>query len=137
MVEKGTLSSLALRCLTVASLLILVAPARGQTPPSIEDLSKLSIEELMNVEVTSVSKREQKLSRVAAAIFVITPDDIRRSGATNIPDVLRMVPGLDVAQIDGNAWQISSRGLNAQFANELLVLIDGRTVYSPLFAGVY
>ncbi len=135
--EKGTLSSLAIRCLRVVSLLIFVAPARGQTPTSLEDLSKLSIEELMNVEVTSVSKREQKLSRVAAAIFVITPDDIRRSGATNIPDVLRMVPGLDVAQIDGNAWQISSRGLNAQFANKLLVLIDGRTVYSPLFAGVY
>jgi iron complex outermembrane receptor protein len=133
----GTLNSLALRCLAGASLLAFVAPARSHTQPSLEDLAKLSIEELMNIEVTSVSKREQKLSRVSAAVFVITQDDIRRSGSTNIPDVLRMVPGLDVAQIDGSAWQISSRGLNSQFADKLLVLIDGRTVYSPLFAGVY
>ena len=90
----------------------------------------------MNVQVTSVSKTEQKISQVAAAIFVITQEDIRRSGATNIPDLLRMVPGLDVAQINGNTWAISSRGFNLQFANKLLVLIDGRAVYSPLFGGV-
>jgi iron complex outermembrane receptor protein len=90
----------------------------------------------MNVEVTSVSKKEQKLSEVAAAIFVITPEDIRRSGATGIPDVLRMVPGLDVAQINANPWAISARGFNFQFENKLLVLIDGRAVYTPLFGGV-
>jgi iron complex outermembrane recepter protein len=89
------------------------------------------------MEVTSVSKKEQKLSRIASAIFVITREEIRTSGATNIPDVLRMVPGLDVAQINGNTWEISSRGFNAQYANKLLVLIDGRTVYSPVFSGVY
>jgi iron complex outermembrane receptor protein len=102
-----------------------------------KDLASMSIENLMDIEVTSVSRKEQKLSRIASAIFVITQDEIRRSGATNIPDLLRMVPGLDVAQINGSAWEISSRGLNSQFANKLLVLIDGRTVYSPLFAGVY
>src|SRR5208282_1838696 len=98
--------------------------------------TQVSIENLMNMEVTSVSKKEQKLSQVAAAIFVITQEDIRSSGALNIPDLLRMVPGLDVAQIDGSTWAISARGFNLQFANKLLVLIDGRAVYTPLFGGV-
>ncbi len=101
------------------------------------DLADESLENLMNIEVTSVSKKEQRMSQVAAAVFVITQDDIRRSGATNIPDLLRMVPGLDVAQINANTWAISSRGFNLQFANKLLVLIDGRAVYTPLFGGVY
>jgi iron complex outermembrane receptor protein len=91
----------------------------------------------MNMEVTSVSKKDQKMSQVAAAIFVITPEDIRRSGATNIPDLLRMVPGLDVAQISASTWAISARGFNSEFANKLLVLLDGRAVYTPLFGGVY
>jgi iron complex outermembrane recepter protein len=91
----------------------------------------------MNVEVTSVSKKEQKLSRTAAAVFVITQEDIQRSGATNIPDCLRMVPGLDVGEINGSTWAISSRGFNAQFSDKLLVMIDGRIVYTPNFAGVY
>ena len=90
----------------------------------------------MNMEVTSVSKKEQKLSQVAAAIFVITAEDIRHSGAMNIPDLLRMVPGLNVAQINSNTWAISARGFNFQFASKLLVLIDGRAVYTPLFGGV-
>ena len=101
------------------------------------DLTDRSLEDLMNVEVTSVSKKEQKLSQVAAAIFVITQEDIRRSGATNIPDLLRMVPGLEVAQINSDTWAISARGFNLQFANKLLVLIDGRAVYTPLFGGVH
>ena len=102
-----------------------------------DDLTQVSIENLMDIDVTSVSKKEQKLSQVAAAIFVITAEEIRRSGATNIPDLLRMVPGLDVAQIDASTWAISARGFNLQFANKLLVLIDGRAVYTPLFGGVY
>src|SRR5260370_16404692 len=89
----------------------------------------------MDMEVTSVSKREQKLSQVAAAIFVITQEDIRHSGATNIPDLLRMVPGLNVAQINSNNWAISARGFNFQFARKLLVLIVGRAVLQPLFVG--
>src|SRR5260370_678165 len=113
--------------------------SRSQPAPqsSPGDLTQVSIENLMNMEVTSVSKKEQKLSRIASAIFLITQGDIRRSGATNIPDALRMVPGLDVAQINGSTWEISSLGFNAQYARKLLVLIDGRTVYSPLFSGVY
>jgi len=91
----------------------------------------------MNVEVTSASKKEQKLSRVAAAIFVITQEDIQRSGATNIPDLLRMVPGLDIGQINGSTWAIGARGFNDQFSDKLLVTIDGRIVYTPNFGGVY
>lgn len=109
------------------------SPAVPQAPS--EDLTQVSIENLMNLEVTSVSKKEQKLAQVAAAIFVVTQEDIRHSGATNIPDLLRMVPGLDVAQINANTWAISARGFNSEFANKLLVLIDGRTVYTPLVGG--
>lgn len=96
----------------------------------------MSLEDLMNVQVTTASKTEQKLSRVAAAVFVISQDDIKKSGATNIPDLLRMVPGIDVAQINANTWAISARGLNDRFSNELLVMVDGRTVYTPTFGGV-
>ncbi len=109
-----------------------------------EDLAKdappltlMSLEELMNIEITSVSKKPQALSDAAAAIFVITQEDIRRSGISNIPEALRMVPGLQVARIDSNKWAVSSRGFNDFFANKLLVLIDGRSVYTPLFSGVF
>jgi iron complex outermembrane receptor protein len=111
-----------------------------QNPPeknAAADLSELSIEDLMNLAVTSGAKKEEPVQRTAAAIFVITSEDIRRSGATNLPDVLRMAPGLDVAQINANTWAISSRGFNDAFANKMLVLVDGRTVYSPVFSGVF
>ncbi len=101
------------------------------------DLTEFSIEQLMEIEVTSVSKMPQKFSDAAAAIFVITQEDIRRSGVTNIMDALRMVPGLQVARINANIYAISSRGFNGHFANKLLVLTDGRSMYSPLFSGVY
>ena len=113
----------------------LTASAQSQKPPS-SDLAEASLEELMNTQVTSVSRKEQKKSKVAAAIYVITQEDIRRSGATTIPDLLRMVPGLDVAQLDANSWAISSRGFNDQIADKMLVLIDGRSVYDPTFSGV-
>jgi iron complex outermembrane receptor protein len=105
-----------------------------QSPPG--DPTQVSIEDLMNVEVTSASKKEQKMSQVAAAIFVITQEDIHRSGATNIPDLLRMAPGMDVTQINVNTWAISARGFNSQFSDKLLVLIDGRAVYTPLIGQV-
>lgn len=122
--------------LSVVLLLIFLASAAWPQQTS-TDLTEMSLEKLMDIEVTSVSRKEQKLSKVAAAVYVITQEEIRRSGATNIPDLLRMVPGLQVAQIDANAWAISARGFNGQDANKLLVLIDGRTVYNPLFSGVY
>lgn len=102
-----------------------------------EDLSNLAVDDLLNVSVVSVARKEQKVADTAAAVFVITQDDIRRSGATTIPDVLRMVPGLDVARINGNSWAISARGSNGLYANKLLVMIDGRTLYKPLFSGVF
>jgi len=105
--------------------------------PSLSDLKKMSVEQLMDIEVTSVSKRPEKLSEVASAIQVITGDDIRRAGATSIPEALRLASNLEVAQIDSRQWAISARGFNNVFADKLLVLIDGRSVYTPLYAGVY
>jgi iron complex outermembrane receptor protein len=110
-----------------------VAGERGD-PAALGDLT---IEQLMNVEITSVSKREESLLEAASAIYVITGEDIRRSGVTSIPEALRMAPGIEVARINGNRWAISARGFNGEFANKLLVLMDGRTVYDPAFSGVY
>lgn len=101
------------------------------------DLAHLSLEELMSVEVTSVSKRPEKLSEAPAAISVITSDELRRSGATSIPEALRLVPGMEVARVDSHNWAVSARGFNDLFANKLLVLMDGRSVYTPLFSGVH
>lgn len=100
-------------------------------------LKKLSIEELMNVEITSVSKRPEKFTEAASAIQVITQDDIRRSGASSIPEALRLAANLQVAQVNSSQWAISARGFNNVLANKLLVMIDGRTVYTPLYAGVF
>jgi iron complex outermembrane receptor protein len=108
-----------------------------QPPPKKPALPDLSLEELMNTEITSVAKKEQRVREAAVAVYVITQEDIRRSGATTIAEALRMAPGIDVARIDSNKWAISSRGLNGRFANKLLVLIDGRSVYTPLFSGVH
>jgi iron complex outermembrane recepter protein len=100
-------------------------------------LKKLSVEELMNVVVTSVSRRAEPLSHAASAIQVITQDDIRRSGATSLPEALRLASNLQVAQVDSRQWAISARGFNSTTANKLLVLVDGRTVYTPLYSGVF
>jgi iron complex outermembrane receptor protein len=101
------------------------------------DYTDLSIEELMDIEVTSVSRRPEKLSVAPAAVYVITQEDIRRSGATSIPELLRMVPGVQVASIDASKWAVTARGFNGRFANKLLVLVDGRSVYTPLYSGVF
>ncbi len=101
------------------------------------DLTQLSIEQLMDIKVTSVSKKSQNFSDSAAAVFVITDKDLKRSGVTNIPDALRMVPGVNVARIDSNKWAINCRGFNSRFGSKLLVLIDGRSIYTPSFSGVY
>ena len=101
------------------------------------DLTELSLEDLMDIEVSSVSRREERLFRAAAAAFVITREDIRRSGATSIPELLRMAPGIQVARLDANKWALSARGFNGLFANKLLVLIDGRSVYTPMYSGVF
>src|SRR5437870_11047556 len=116
---------------------LLAGSTVAQNPRNVADVTAMSMEDLMNMQVTSVSKRTQKVADAAAAIFVITQEDIRRSGATSIPEALRMAPGLQVARIDENKWAIGSRGFNGRFDNKLLVLIDGRSVYTPLFSGVY
>ncbi len=121
-------------CLALAVLLALPSAAPAQEGPP--DLTELSLEELMNITVTLVSKRAQRIADAAAAVYVITNEDLVRSGARNIPEALRMVPGMQVAQIDANKWAISARGFNGRFANKLLVLIDGRSVYTPVFSGV-
>ncbi|HEY0455437.1 MAG TPA: TonB-dependent receptor [Verrucomicrobiae bacterium] len=97
----------------------------------------LSIEQLMNESVTSVSKKETKLADSPAAISVLTQDDIRRLGVASLPEALRGVPGLDVARINGHTWAISARGFQSQFGTKLLVMIDGRSVYQSSFAGVF
>ena len=102
-----------------------------------EDLTRLSLEQLMDIEVTSVSKKPEKATEASAAVFVITQEDIRRSGATHIPEVLRMVPGVEVARVDSNKWAVSIRGFNSLFARKLLVMIDGRSVYTGLFSGTF
>lgn len=112
-----------------------LADTPGDTPTA-GDLKQLSVEDLMNVEVTSVAKEPQRLLNAPASIQVITAEDIRRSGATSIPEALRLADNLDVAQINAHDWAISARGFNANLANKLLVLIDGRAVYTPLYGGV-
>ncbi len=101
------------------------------------ELMNLSLEELMEVEVSSVGRKLQKVSESPAAVFVLNREDIRRSGATSIPEALRMVPGLSVARIDGSTWAVAGRGFNGRFLNKMQVLIDGRSVYSPPFSTVY
>jgi iron complex outermembrane receptor protein len=118
----------------VAALTALAANAQTGKP---SELADLSLEELANLEITSVSRRAERLSDAPASVFVITGDDIRRSGATSLPEALRLAPNLEVARVDSRQYAISARGFNNTIANKLLVLIDGRTVYTPLFSGVF
>jgi iron complex outermembrane receptor protein len=114
-------------------VLLLATLGAGQQPAELGDLS---LEELMNVRVTSAAKKEQNLLQIPAAVYVITAEDIRRAGVTTLPDALRLAPGVQVAQLSSDAWAVSIRGFNALYSNKLLVLIDGRSVYSSVFSGV-
>jgi iron complex outermembrane receptor protein len=135
--SRGAARSAGRTILASLAAVLLAANSGAQSRQGVPDVTTLSMEDLMNLQVTSVSKRTQKVADAAAAVFVITQEDIRRSGATSIPEALRLVPGLQVARIDENKWAIASRGFNGRFDNKLLVLIDGRSVYTPLFSGVY
>lgn len=104
---------------------------------STDDFLELSLESLMDIEVTSVSKRSEKLSAAAASIFVLTGEELKRSGARNFPEALRLVPGLFVAQTDGHTWVVTARGFGSTLADKLEVLLDGRSLYTPLFSGVF
>jgi iron complex outermembrane receptor protein len=117
-------------------------PAHYAFAQSLEKLGQMSIEELGNVEITSVSKRPEPLADAPAAVYVLTHDEIIRSGATSIPEMLRLVPSLQVEQISPSNFAITARGFSGSiadqnFSNKLLVLIDGRSVYTPLYSGVY
>ena len=123
----------------VAAASLAARPAAAQ---SVEELQQLSISELANVDVSSVSKASQPLSEAPASIYVITHEDIIRSGATTVPEILRLAPNLFVAQTSASNYVITARGFSGSsaaqsYSDKLLVLIDGRTVYSPLFSGVY
>jgi iron complex outermembrane receptor protein len=129
----------ALAAIGIGALLLSADDAGAQTaapPDRTAALKRMSLGELFDLEVTTVSKRPEKLTETASAIQVITAEDIRRSGATSLTEALRLVSNLRVAQINGYAWVVSARGFSGSFTNKLLVMIDGRTVYTPLFAGV-
>ena len=128
---------MAVRLLLATLIWTLAVPtgAFAQTQPS--DLTRASIEDLMNIEITSVSHKEQRAGDAAAAVYVVTQEDIRRSGMTTVPELLRLVPGVQVAQINSNKWAVAMREFNNLFGEKLLVLIDGRTVYDRLNSGVF
>ena len=127
------------RCIALAACAVAAGwcgpHAHAQTVAA--NLADLSLEQLSNIEVTSVSKRAQRLADVAGSVYVISGDDIRRSGAASLPQALRLAPNLQVARADANQYAVTARGFNSVLANKMLVLIDGRTVYSPLFSGVF
>ncbi len=130
----------ATRCLRTGVAVLLAASAASGAPAAEtapQNLADLSLEELGNIEVTSVSKRAERLSDAPASVFVITGEDIRRSGVTSLPEALRLAPNLLVEQANASGYSISARGFNNSAGNKLLVLIDGRSVYSPLFSGVF
>lgn len=120
----------------LASVCAVALVPAGAFAGDVDDLGALSLESLGEI-VTSVSKKPEDSFRSAAAVYVINNQDIKHSGATHIADVLRGVPGLNVARVDANNWAITSRGFNGSFSNKLLVLVDGRTIYTPSFSGVY
>jgi iron complex outermembrane receptor protein len=124
-------------CLLVFEINMPVCQAAEKNQEDSIDFTALSLEELKQVMIISVLKKPQKLSEATSAITVITQEDIRRSGATSIPELLRGVPGFQAAQIDSSTWAVSARGFNNRSANKLLVLMDGRSLYTPLFSGVY
>ena len=125
-------------CLAAAVATVLASASASATLMQVSrsDLSDLSLEQLSNVVVTSVSRREEKLSQAAASIYVITAQEIRASGATTLSEALRLAPNLDVARADAVQYAISARGFNNVLANKMLVMIDGRTVYTPEKSGV-
>lgn len=130
---RGSIASFA-ACWATA---LLVCAAPGISRAAEQEIFELDLEDIIDLEISSVSKRTERASEAAAAVYVLTGDEIRRSGARSIPDALRGVPGLHVAQLSGGRWSVSARGFSNLFSDKLLVLRDGRSVYTPLFAGVY
>jgi iron complex outermembrane receptor protein len=122
------------RLLAAATALLLASPGLAADG---ENLFEMPLEQLINLEVTSVSRRSERLAETTSAVYVVTREDILRYGIGSVPEALRLVPGLSVLQIDGNKWAVGSRGFTGRFANKLLVLMDGRVLYTPSFSGVF
>ncbi len=137
--SRSTLSKIVvMRRLVIFVVMVqLILLGFAHSSPAKESYFDMNLEQLMQIEVTSASRRQQPLSDTAAAVFVITQDDLKRAGVTSIPQALRMVPGVQVGKIEADNWAVSIRGFNQEFANKLLVLIDGRSIYSPVTSGVY
>ncbi|WP_443749425.1 TonB-dependent receptor plug domain-containing protein [Asticcacaulis solisilvae] len=137
-ISVAWVGALAVSAVLIVPKFALAASARDEAnTPSVEDLRNLSIDDLANLQVTSLSKRPESLSEAPAAVYVITADDIRRSGATSLPQALRLAPNLEVAQVNAYSWTVTARGFNSpETANKLLVLVNGRSVYEPIASGV-
>jgi iron complex outermembrane receptor protein len=125
-------------CHLAVALLLGAATSLAVAAPEVStgSLKQLSVEELMNVEVYSASRHLEPTQTAPSAIYVLTNEDIRRSHATSVPEALRLVPGVQVGRVDGNKWAVSMRGFNSREANKLLILVDGRSIYDPLFSGM-
>jgi iron complex outermembrane receptor protein len=125
----------------VCLLLVLMSAAHASAQSDVahlaQDLKRLTIEELAEVDITTASRRVERLSDTPAAVAIVSDEDVRRSGVTKVAEAMRLAGGLDVVRIHGNAWAVSARGFTITMANKLLVLLDGRTVYSPLFSGTF
>src|ERR1700691_3192805 len=139
LLQSGQTHQMVLRRICGFFLVGISLRCAGQSPaPSNPNgLADRSLEELMNIEVTSVSKKAQRLSATAASVFVISAEDIRRSGITVIPELLRLAPGVQVARLSSGSWAIGIRGFNDEYSNKLLVLVDGRSVYNQFYACVF
>jgi len=136
--EKNDIANLAISLSKVIFILSLYCFAFNLKSETLaDDFFDLSLEQLADIQITSLAKKPQKLSLAASSVYVLNQQDIQRSGATTIADALRVVPGVQVAKLDSNKWAVSIRGFNDIFSNKLLILMDGRTVYSPFFGGAY
>jgi iron complex outermembrane recepter protein len=136
---RDSLTPLRHRALALPLLVVLelLAPRAHAETAAIDTFANLSLEELADVKITSVSKMPERLGSAAASVYVITANDIRRAGVATLPEALRLAPNLQVARLDARNYAVTARGFNSPFENKLLVLIDGRTVYTPLFSGVF
>ena len=131
----STLPTLVMKRLNILFCVMIILPFMALPPftmaaEDFKDFAELNLEELLNTVVVSASRREQKLSEAPNAMYVITEEDIKRSGAVDLPDLFRMVPGLDVINVYGNTYGVSARGFNDRFPQRMLVLIDGRTIWA-------
>ena len=135
--KKWRYSQVALWFLAAAIATPALAWGRSTLESDEQTLKHLTLEQLSNIEITTATKGPESAFKTPAAVFVITGDDIKRSGATTIPDALRIAPGVEVAQIDSDKWSVGIRGFGSRLCRSVLVLIDGRTVYTTLLAGTY